>query len=310
MRPGVERQIRTLLVTGVVVATLVVPLGATAHKGTRYRRTVSSRGGVVASVSKQAGRVGVRILNHGGNAVDAAIPTIFAVGVTRPDLCGIGGGGFLAYRGADGEEATLDFRETAPERIKADAFQGAGIYRSFAGHKTIGVPGTVAGMAKTATRFGTMNLARLIAPAERLARKGVSVTEELSTSMAANVERLRMFPAAARIYLIEGAAPYPPGSTLIQKGYAHSLRRISNNGPRAFYKGRIAKLIARDMRRNAGQYPGDNGLMKMSDIKAYKAKWRRPIVQAAGTKLKNGRHHAVSDPRGEDGARMLQIRRT
>ena len=171
----------------------------------------------------------------------------------------------------------MDFRETAPQRIKADAFQGAGIYRSFTGHKTVGVPGTVAGMAKAAKRFGSMRLSKLVAPAERLARKGVRVTEELSTSMAANAPRLRMFPAAARIYLIEGSAPYSPGSTLVQKGYAHSLRRIARNGPNAFYKGRIAELIAQDMKKNAGAYPGDNGLMRRSDIKAYKAKWRRPL---------------------------------
>ena len=209
--------------------------------------------------------------------MDAAVATIFAVGVTRPDLCGIGGGGFLAYRGAEGKTATLDFRETAPQRMKPDAFQGAGIYRSFSGHKTIGVPGTVAGMAKATRRFGSMPLRRLIKPAEKLARDGVVVTEELSASMAANASRLRLFPAAARIYLVEGTAPYPPGSVLVQKGYANSLRRIANSGPRAFYRGRIADLIVRDMKTNAGAYPGDDGLMRKGDIKAYKAKWRRPL---------------------------------
>lgn len=242
-----------LLATFLVIASGVAPLAsASATEGSSYRDAVSSNGGVVASVSRQAGKVGVRILDRGGNAVDAAIATTLAVGVTRPDLCGIGGGGFLAYRGAGGEVATLDFREEAPARITADAYQGAGIYRSFTGHKTVGAPGTVAGMAKTARRFGTMPLAKLIRPARRLAANGVVVTEDLSASMAANSERLRLFPASARIYLVGGTAPYPPGSTLVQKGYARSLRLIERRGPRAFYRGRIARRIVRDMKSNAG----------------------------------------------------------
>lgn len=259
----------------VVLALLPTPAAAT--EGSRFREAVSSNGGTVASVSEQAGRVGVRILDRGGNAVDAAVATTFAVGVTRPDLCGIGGGGFLAYRSAGGRVATLDFREEAPAAITADAYQGTGIYRSFTGHKTIGAPGTVAGMAKAARRFGTMPLAQLIRPARRLAANGVVVTEDLSTSIAANSERLRLFPASARIYLVEGTVPYPPGSTLVQKGYARSLRLIERRGPRAFYRGRIARLIVRDMKENAGRYPGDDGLMRRGDLRRYRAKWRTPL---------------------------------
>ncbi|HYO61812.1 MAG TPA: gamma-glutamyltransferase [Actinomycetota bacterium] len=261
-----------------VASALLFPAtGASATEGSSFRKAVSSNGGVVASVSAQAGAVGVRILERGGNAVDAAVATTLAVGVTRPDLCGIGGGGFLAYRGSGGEVATLDFREEAPAKITADAYQGTGIYRSFTGHKTVGAPGTIAGMAKVAERFGTMPLAKLIRPARRLAANGVVVTEDLSASMAANAERLRLFPASARIYLVEGAAPYPPGSTLVQKGYARSLRLVERRGPRAFYEGRIARLIVRDMKRNAGRYPGDEGLMRRGDLRRYRAKWRKPL---------------------------------
>jgi gamma-glutamyltranspeptidase/glutathione hydrolase len=266
-----------LLTTVLAGASSFQLASASATEGSAYREAVSSNGGVVASVSRQAGRVGVRILDRGGNAVDAAVATTFAVGVTRPDLCGIGGGGFLAYRSSGGGVATLDFREEAPAKITADAYQGAGIYRSFTGHKTVGAPGTVAGMAKTARRFGTMPLARLIRPARRLAANGVVVTEDLSASMAANAERLRLFPASARIYLVEGVAPYPPGSTLVQKGYARSLRRIERRGPRAFYRGRTARLIVRDMKENDGRYPGDEGLMRRGDLRRYRAKWRAPL---------------------------------
>lgn len=269
--------VRAVVATGLVSSFGSVLPSASATEGSLYREAVSSDGGVVASVSQQAGEVGVRILDRGGNAVDAAVATTLAVGVTRPDLCGIGGGGFLAYRSAGGDVATLDFREEAPAKITPDAYQGAGIYRSFTGHKTVGSPGTVAGMAKAARRFGTMPLAKLIRPARRLAANGVVVTEDLSASMAANSERLRLFPASARIYLVGGSAPYPPGSTLVQKGYGRSLRLIERRGPRAFYRGRIARLIVRDMKENAGRYPGDDGLMRRRDLRRYEAKWRRPL---------------------------------
>ena len=273
-----DRVIVGALLMIALVGASTFPLAvASATEGTAYREAVSSNGGVVASVSLQAGEVGARILDRGGNAVDAAVATTLAVGVTRPDLCGIGGGGFLAYRSADGEVATLDFREEAPAKISADAYQGAGIYRSFSGHKTVGAPGTVAGMAKAARRFGTMPLAKLIHPARRLAANGVVVTEDLSASMAANSERLRLFPASARIYLVGGTVPYPPGSTLVQEGYARSLRRIAQRGPRAFYRGRIARLIVRDMKENSGSYPGDEGLMRRGDLRRYRAKWRTPL---------------------------------
>ena len=273
-----RRQVESALAVFALAATvLFAPTSASATEGSSFREAVSSNGGAVASVSRQAGRVGVRILDRGGNAVDAAVATTLAVGVTRPDLCGIGGGGFLAYRSAGGSVATLDFREEAPAKITPDAYQGAGIYRSFTGHKTVGAPGTIAGMAKAARRFGTMPLAQLIRPARRLAARGVVVTEDLSASIAANSERLRLFPASARIYLVEGTVPYPPGSTLVQKGYARSLRLIERRGPRAFYKGRIARLIVRDMRENAGRYPGDEGLMRRGDLRRYRAKWRTPL---------------------------------
>lgn len=274
MMGGKTRAILTVVLGGAVA---LAPVSASATEGSRFREAVSSNGGTVASVSEQAGRVGIRILDGGGNAVDAAIATTLAVGVSRPDLCGIGGGGFLAYRDASGEVATLDFREEAPARITPDAYQGAGIYRSFTGHKTVGVPGTVAGMAKAAGRFGSMPFARLVRPARKLAANGVVVTEDLSASIAANSERLRLFPASARIYLVEGTVPYPPGSTLVQKGYARSLRRIERRGPRAFYRGRIARLIVRDMKENAGGYPGDEGLMRRGDLRRYRAKWRAPL---------------------------------
>ena len=120
---------------------------------------------MVASESPEAARAGREVLDAGGNAVDTAVATTFAIGVSQPQSCGIGGGGFMVYRGADGETASLDFREKAPAAITADAFQGDGIYTAYTSHKTVGVPGTVAGMNAALERYGSLGLAETIAPA-------------------------------------------------------------------------------------------------------------------------------------------------
>ncbi|MGH9891195.1 MAG: gamma-glutamyltransferase, partial [bacterium] len=228
-------------------ALLLVAANAGAVEGSRFEPALSSSGGVVASVSSAAGAVGVAVLDAGGNAMDAAVATVFAVGVSRPDLCGIGGGGFLVYRGADGTVAALDFRETAPQVVTPHTFEGAGIHQEGSGHRPVGVPGTVAGMAAALQAFGTIPLAQAIAPAEDLARNGVVVTEELSYMMGAHNLRLMYYPSTAAIYLIGGVQPYPPGSLLIQLDYANSLDLIAKQGPDAFYKGAIAQRIVSDM---------------------------------------------------------------
>ncbi len=268
---------RRSLVSGLFVATLlVVCMGdARADEGSLFREAVRSGGGVVASESPAAARAGAEILDAGGNAVDAAVATTFALGVAQPQSCGIGGGGFMVYRSAGGEVAALDFRETAPRGITADAFQGDGIYTAYTGHKTVGVPGTVAGMQAALDRFGSVDLAAAIAPATRLAREGFEVPESLSESMGESAGRLGLFPAAREQFLVDGA-PYEPGSTLVQPDLADTLALIAQNGPDAFYRGEIADAIVADMQ-NAGDYPGDEGLMTREDLAGYEARWREPI---------------------------------
>ena len=239
---------------------VVFARGAGAEEGSRFREAVASGGGVVASESPQAARAGVEVLDAGGNAVDAAVATTFAVGVAQPQSCGIGGGGFMVYRGTDGEAAALDFRETAPRAITADAFQGDGIYAAYTGHKTVGVPGTVAGMQAALDRYGTIGLADAIAPAENLAREGFEVPKSLSESMGENQGRLELFPAAREQYLVDGERPYEPGDVLVQRVLAKTLAVIAEDGPGAFYRGGIADRIVQDMQ-NAGDYPGDAGLI-------------------------------------------------
>ncbi|CAN5704601.1 gamma-glutamyltransferase [soil metagenome] len=269
---------RRCLVAGVALLSLFAGASpAIATEGSRFRPPVRSDEGVVATESRQAARVGVHVLREGGNAIDAAVATVFAIGVARPQSCGIGGGGFLVYRGADGTRATLDFRETAPAAFTPTVFQGSGIFEDFSGHRTIGVPGVVDGMWEALERFGTIDWADAIRPAEHLARRGITVTRSLSADMASQQERLELFPEAADIYLKNGRRPYPVGSKLVQKDYARSLELIRKQGPRAFYEGRIARLIIRDMRRS-GDLPGDRGLMRLRDLAGYDSKWRAPLT--------------------------------
>ena len=264
--------------TGAAVLLLGLTASATAVEGSRFRPAVQSPGGVVATESAAAARVGRRVLNAGGNAIDAAVASAFAIGVARPQSCGIGGGGFLVYRTAGGRAAALDFRETAPLAVTPTTFTGPGPHRTFTGHRTVGVPGTVAGLAAALDRFGTYTLAEAIAPAERLASRGVRVPPSLSAEMQANAQRLRLFPAAASQFLVGGTTPYQPGQRLVQRRLASTLRMIAREGPAAFYDGPIAERIVNDMQTAEQQLAGDQGLMTRRDLAAYRAVWRKPLV--------------------------------
>jgi len=271
-------RLSVLAALSLVLAVAVAASPAWGAQGSRFRPAVSGQLGVVATESPAAARVGRRALERGGNAVDAAVSTVFALNVARPQSCGIGGGGFMVYRSAHGQTAALDFRETAPQAFTPDTLQGPGLHNTFTGHLTVGVPGVLAGMDAALKRYGTFSLARALAPAERLASRGVRVTPALSASMSANATRLKLFPAAANQYLVGGQTPYPAGSILRQPLLARSLRAIERRGPRALYRGRIARLIARDMdaTRQSPQ-TGDAAVMVKRDLAGYQAKWRSPL---------------------------------
>ena len=174
---------------------------AHAKPGSKLRPPATGDRGVVATESPAAARVGRSVLERGGNAVDAAAATVFALNVARPQSCGIGGGGFMVYRSARGTPAALDFRETAPARFSPNTLTPDGLHKDFTGHLTVGVPGTLAGMQAALRRYGTRSLAQSIRPAERLAERGFAVPQSLSEAMAANADRLKLFPTAARQFL-------------------------------------------------------------------------------------------------------------
>lgn len=200
-----------LSIVGVPVAHAHHPEGTT----DRWNYLIKTRswGGVVASESLQASQAGLEVLEGGGNAVDAAIATTFAIGVTRPEMCGIGAGGFLVYRGADGSTTALDFRETAPAAMTENTFNMAseggstskmrpGIHNELSGHMAIGVPGVVAGMdeALKVLGSGVFTLDKLIAPAERYAREGIEVSPILQLWLALGQAEFANYPETARIY--------------------------------------------------------------------------------------------------------------
>lgn len=305
----------TLLAT---FASIVAPSPALAVEGSKFRAAITSSTGVVSSLSAQSARAGIQILDDGGNAIDAAVATVFAVGVTRPEFCGIGGGGFLVYRGADGEAASLDFRETYPLASHPDAFSGPGMHQDGttglegnAGHMAVGVPGTVAGMATALERHGSgkFSLADVIAPAERLARDGMIVSRQFTALSTLFYQRLSYYPETRGIYLQGGAIPYQPGDTLIQEDYARSLALIATFGRDAFYGDAlypafkyndhdyeagpsIARLIVADMESDTkgaaetnpaivaqwGPEPNDIGLLTAEDFSSYRAIWREPVT--------------------------------
>ncbi|MDX6716975.1 MAG: gamma-glutamyltranspeptidase / glutathione hydrolase [Baekduia sp.] len=279
---------------------LIAPASASAVQGSRYHEGASGTAGVVASESPAAARAGRDALARGGNAIDAAVTTVLALGVARPQSCGIGGGGFMVYRSPDGRVRTLDFREIAGAAMKADSLSGPGLHKTFTGHLTVGVPGTLAGMATALQRFGTISLPVALQPAERLARIGFHVPTSMSGAMARRQKDLALFPAAAAQYLKDGA-PYAPGDTLKQPELAATLRRLMREGPGALYGGVLARRIVRDMRAPRPDTK-DPGVLTVKDFSSYKAVWRAPVHTTY-----RGRDVYAMGPASSGGQTMIEM---
>lgn len=227
--------------------------------------------GMVSTTDPVATSVGAGILRAGGNAVDAAVATHFALAVVNPEAGNIGGGGFLLVRTASGETAMLDFREKAPLAATRDMFLDANgqlTDRSVVGHLAAGVPGSVAGMWEAHRRFGSLPWATLIEPAIRLADE-LTVHERLAASLSDYASRLARYPATASVFLPEGRPPRL-GERFSQPDLAATLRRIAADGADGFYAGRTAELIEAEMQRGGG-------IITRADLAGYSAVWRDPI---------------------------------
>ncbi|MCX8966526.1 gamma-glutamyltransferase [Erwinia psidii] len=236
---------------------------------------VKEQHGMVASVDATATQVGVDILKRGGNAVDAAVAVGYALAVTHPQAGNLGGGGFMLIRTASGHTTSIDFREMAPTRASRNMFldaQGnADSKKSLTSHLASGVPGTVAGFALANKEYGTLPLATLIAPAIRLAAKGIVVNESLADDLKVYGKEVLLDHANSKaIFFRPDGTPYQRGETLVQRNLAHSLELIARQGPDAFYKGAIAEQIAKEMAANGG-------LIDKGDMANYKAIERKPV---------------------------------
>src|SRR5947209_1365342 len=216
-------------------------------------RPVHAQHGMVVSVHGEASKTGIAILRRGGNAVDAAVATGFALAVVHPAAGNIGGGGFMMLRMANGDVHFLDYREKAPKAGARDMYldeKGEVIPNaSLVGYKAIGVPGSVAGMVYAQKHWGKLPLSVVIAPAIRLAREGVVLTYEEAQSMQRD-KYLDKFPDSHRIFQRNGKF-YQPGEIFRQPELARTLERIAAN-PDDFYKGTMAKELEAEMKRDGG----------------------------------------------------------
>ena len=236
---------------------------------------VRAQHGMVASVDALATQVGVEILRQGGNAVDAAVAVGFALAVTHPQAGNLGGGGFMLLRTASGRATSIDFREMAPGRASRDMFldkQGnADSKLSLTSHLASGTPGSVAGFALAAQKYGTLPLSALLAPAIKLAREGFVVNDALADDLKTyGKEVLLSHPNSKAIFFKPDGTPWQKGDRLVQKNLAHSLQLIAQQGPDAFYKGDIADEIASEMAQHGG-------LIGKADLAAYRAVERKPV---------------------------------
>jgi gamma-glutamyltranspeptidase/glutathione hydrolase len=233
--------------------------------------------GVVVAQEARAAQIGVEVLRRGGNAVDAAVATGFAMAVTYPRAGNLGGGGYmLIHRAGRHADVAIDYRETAPAAATRDMFLDqsgeADPRKSRDSTLGIGVPGTVAGLALAHARYGSgkFRLADLIAPAIELARAGMPVEDDLAESLPGAARRLGRWPSAAKIFLKPDGRALGPGDRLVQSDLADTLEAVAQRGPRAFYEGAVADKLVEAVR-------GAGGILTGDDLRNYRPLERRPV---------------------------------
>ncbi|MBR0729068.1 gamma-glutamyltransferase [Bradyrhizobium japonicum] len=238
---------------------------------------VPSEHGMVVAQEKISAQVGADILRRGGNAVDAAVATGFAMAVTYPRAGNIGGGGFMVIHSAErSEDITIDYRETAPAATTPQIFLGADGKPDAAKSRDsalgVGVPGTVAGLALALEKYGSgrFTLAQLLEPAIGLARDGFLVTDDIADTLPGWHRRLARWPSSAKIFSRPDGTALGEGDRLIQSDLAETLSAVAAQGPRGFYEGPVADKLAKAVA-DAG------GIMTPADLKSYSAVIRAPV---------------------------------
>jgi gamma-glutamyltranspeptidase/glutathione hydrolase len=261
---------------------------------------------MVVSAKRTASEAGVEMLKKGGNAVDAAVATGFALAVVHPYAGNIGGGGFMVLRQPNGSVTTIDFREDAPSGATQDVYlDDAGNAvgsRSRRGYLASGVPGTVTGLLKALDEHGTLSREIVMAPAIQLAREGFPLPhagESSASQLNDYYDEFADFPVA-RKYFTKGDSTkqYRAGERFVQKDLARTLERIQENGRDGFYEGKTARLIAR-------QFQENGGLIDRQDLAEYEAKEREPV----STTYRGYRVHSMGPP-SSGGVAIAQLLNT
>lgn len=248
------------------------------HSIIRYEsihHPVIGRRGMVVSQREIASRIGADILRRGGNAIDAAVGVGFALAVALPRAGNIGGGGFMLIHLADTSRTiAIDFRETAPaaayERVFLDDDGNVDEDERRFGHRSVGVPGTVAGLAHALKKYGTLSLRDVLDPAIELASSGIVYDYDIASAIATRDQVLRRHPHTESTFFRADGAPHEAGDVFVQPELAKTLQRIASFGPREFYSGDTAQLIVDEMRRGGG-------LMTLDDLAAYAPVEREPV---------------------------------
>ena len=254
-----------------------------------------SRRGVVSSTEGNASRAGAGILAEGGNAVDAAVATAFALAVTYPEAGNLAGGGFAVIRTADGRFYALDLRETAPagtwERTYLLPDGSPRGDASLRGGLAVATPATVRGLEELHAKLGKLPWRRLVEPAIRLAREGFLVSPMLEADLSLHAERLKKFPETRRIFFPDGA-PLRAGTRFFQPELAATLEAVAAGGSAAFHRGPVAKRLAAHVRETGG-------VLTEEDLAAYTPVWRPPFV------IDFGRYRLVTMPPPSTGGVLL-----
>lgn len=288
------------VVTAPVAATAATQAAAAAYDfGMSVFHPVVARRGMVASEQELASKIGLDVLKSGGNAIDAAVAMGFALAVALPNAGNLGGGGFMMVHDArTGQDVALDFREVAPLKATRDMYldeQGQVIGgKSLFTHSAVGVPGTVAGLAHAAQRWGTQPLQQLIQPAIELAEKGFPVSETLAKVLQREAGNMGKWEATRAIYWKDGA-PLKPGDLLVNPDLGQSLRLIARDGARAFYEGEIGQKIAADMTKNGGP-------ITAQDLREYRVVERQPVRGSY-----RGHQIVTMPPPSSGGVHLVQI---
>ena len=292
---------RKILKTVATIAALLGPVCAFGQAAAEFRdhpeipkewpkEAVRGAHGMVATDEPLASQAGVETLKRGGNAVDAAVATAFALAVVEPAAGNIGGGGFMLVRLANGKTTFFDYREMAPGKatremyIKPDGKLDN--EASTVGYRSVAVPGTVAGLALALKTYGTMKLSDVMAPAIRYAELGIPVTGKLVREFAEERKDLQRFSMSSHIWLNDGKY-YKVGDTLKQPELAETLKRIAKKGPEEFYRGETAKMLASDM-------AALGGLITMEDLANYQPKIREALH--ANYSVNGARWEVISSP--------------